>query len=311
MESNSNLLPSPLQGIIPPMITPLLGRETLDVAGLERLIEHILGGGVHGLFILGTTGEAPSLSYRLRYELIDRACKQVNGRVPVLVGITDTCFTESINMANKARDAGAQAVVLAPPYYFPAGQAELLEYLEHLTPELPLPLFLYNMPSLTKAVIEPQTVRAAADINGIVGLKDSSGNMVYFHQLQSLLKDHPDFALLIGREELLAETVLLGGHGGISGGANFIPKLYVDLYNAARSRDLPTIEALHEKVMQISSAIYSVGRYESSYLKGVKCTLSCMNICSDFLAEPFHRFRSTERDVIRRHLEELGIVKKQ
>ena len=311
MELNSNILSSPLRGIIPPMITPLLDRDTLDVAGLERLIEHILGGGVHGLFILGTTGEAPSLSYRLRYELIDRACKQVNGRVPVLVGVTDTCFVESINTANKARDAGAQAVVLAPPYYFPAGQAELIEYLEHLTPELPLPLFLYNMPSLTKAVIEPQTVRAAADITGIVGLKDSSGNMVYFHQLQSILRDHPDFAFLVGREELLAETVLLGGHGGVTGGANFIPKLYVDLYNAARSRDLPRVEALHETVMQISNSIYSVGRYESSYLKGLKCTLSCMNICSDFLAEPFHRFRSTERDVIRRHLEELGIVKKQ
>ena len=310
MESNSNVLPSPLRGIIPPMITPLLDRDTLDVAGLERLIEHILSGGVHGLFILGTTGEAPSLSYRLRYELIERVCGQVKGRVPVLVGITDTCFTESLNTANKARDAGAQAVVLAPPYYFPAGQAELLEYIKHLTPELPLPLFLYNMPSLTKAVFEPQTVRAAADISGIVGLKDSSGNMVYFHQLQSLLKNYPDFSLLVGREELLAETILLGGHGGVCGGANLIPKLYVDLYNAACSRDLPAIEALHEKVMQISTTIYSVGRYGSSYLKGLKCTLSCMNICSDFLAEPFHRFRSTERDVIRRHLEELGIVKK-
>ena len=311
MTSSSNLLPKPLRGIVPPMITPLLDRETLDVPGLERLIEHILGGGVHGLFILGTTGEAPSLSYRLRYELIDRACEQVNGRVPVLVGITDTCFTESVNIANKARDAGAEAVVLAPPYYFPAGQAELLEYLEHLTAELPLPLFLYNMPSYTKAMFEPPTVRAAADIDGIVGLKDSSGNMVYFHQLQSLLKDHPDFGLLMGREELLAETVLLGGHGGVSGGANFLPTLYVDLYNAARTRDLPKLETFHEQVMQISSAIYHVGRYESSYLKGLKCPLSCLGICNDFLAEPFHRFRSTERDVIRRHLEELGIVEKE
>ena len=113
MEPNLNILPRPLRGIITPMITPLLDRDKLDVAGLDRLIEHILGGGVHGLFILGTTGEAPSLSYRLRYELIDRACKQVNGRVPILVGITDTCFTESINMAIKAKDTGAQAVVLA------------------------------------------------------------------------------------------------------------------------------------------------------------------------------------------------------
>jgi len=311
MESNSNVLPSPLRGIIPPVVTPLLDRDTLDVAGLERLIEHILSGGVHGLFILGTTGEAPSLSYRLRYELIERVCGLVKGRVPVLVGITDTSFAESVNMASKAKDAGALAVVLAPPYYFPAGQAELLEYIEHLTPELPLPLFLYNMPSLTKAVFETQTVRAATQISGIVGIKDSSGNMAYFHQLQSVLQDRPDFSLLMGHEELLAEAVLLGASGGVCGGANILPKLYVDLYNAARSRDLETMEALHKRVMQISTSIYGVGRYQSSYLKGLKCSLSCMGICSDFLAEPFHRFRSAEHDVIRLHLEELGIIQKQ
>jgi len=310
MESSSNELPSPLRGIIPPMVTPLLDRDTLDLAGLERLIEHILSGGVHGLFILGTTGEAPSLSHRLRYELIERVCGLVKGRVPVLVGITDTSFTESVNTAVKAKDAGAQAVVLAPPYYFPAGQPELLEYLQHLTPELPLPLFLYNMPSLTKAVFEPQTVRATADISGIAGLKDSSGDMAYFKQLLSLLKDHPDFSLLMGHEELLAEAVLLGACGGVCGGANILPKLYVDLYEAARSRDMEKMEEFHKKVMKISTSIYGVGRYQSSYLKGLKCSLSCMGICSDFLAEPFHRFRSTEHDLIRRHLEELGIVQK-
>ncbi|MFQ6035317.1 MAG: dihydrodipicolinate synthase family protein [Sedimentisphaerales bacterium] len=308
MKSNSKMLPRPLRGIIPPMVTPLLDQDSLDVAGLEQLIEHILAGGVHGLFILGTTGEAPSLSYRLRYELIERVCGQVKGRVPVLVGITDTSFVESVKMACKARDAGAQAVVLAPPYYFPAGQAELIEYLKHLTLELPLPLFLYNMPSYTKAVFEPETVQAAANIAGIVGLKDSSGDMIYFHRLLSLLKDYKDFTLLMGPEELLAEAVVLGGHGGVCGGANLVPQLYVDLYNAACSRDLAKIGSLHKKVMQISNTIYSVGRYESSYLKGIKCALSCMGICSDFLAEPFHRFRRAERNVIRRHLKELGIM---
>jgi len=311
MELNSNLLPRPLRGIIPPMVTPLMDRDTLDAAGVERLIEHILAGGVDGLFILGTTGEAPSLSYRLRYELIERVCARVKRRVPVLVGITDTSFVESVNIACKAKDAGAQAVVLAPPYYFPAGQAELLEYLKHLAPELPLPLFLYNMPYYTKLVFEPEMVQAAAEIAGVVGLKDSSGKMVYFHQLQSLLKDRPDFSLLIGQEELLAETILLGGHGGVSGGANLAPRLYVDLYNAACSKDLSAVESLRRKVMQISTSIYSVGKYESSYLKGLKCALSCMGICNDFMAEPFHRFRQAERKVIRRHLEELGIMEKR
>ncbi len=308
MGSNANVLPRPLRGIIPPLVTPLLDRDTLDAAGLERLIEHILAGGVHGLFVLGTTGEAPSLSYRLRYELIERVCGQVKGRVPVLVGITDTSFVESVNIARKARDSGAQAVVLAPPYYFPAGQAELLEYLRHLTPELPLPVFLYNMPSYTKLVYEPETIRAAADFPGIAGIKDSSGNMIYFRRLQSLLKDHPDFSLLIGREELLAEAVLLGGHGCVCGGANLIPQLYVELYNAAYSKDLPKVESLHKKVMQLSTTIYGVGQYESSFLKGLKCALSCMGICNDFMAEPFHRFRRAEHKVIQRYVKELGIT---
>jgi 4-hydroxy-tetrahydrodipicolinate synthase len=311
MESSSNVLPKPIRGIIPPMVTPLLDRDSLDVAGLEKLIEHILAGGVQGLFILGTTGEAPSLSQRLRRELIERVCEQVKGRVPVLVGITDTCFVESVNIACKAKDAGAQAVVLAPPYYFPAGQGELLEYLEHLMPELPLPLVLYNMPSYTKLVFEPKTVKAAAAITGIVGIKESSGDMVYFNKLLSLLKKQPDFSLLMGHEELLAEAVLAGAHGGVCGGANLVPKLYVNLYNAAYSKDMPTVESLQKKVMQISKAIYGVGKYESSYLKGLKCALSCMGICSDFLAEPFHRFRRAERKVIRRHIEELGFMQNE
>jgi len=299
---------SPLRGVIPPIVTPLSGRDSLDAAGLERLIEHILSGGVHGLFVLGSSGEAPSLSYRLRYELIDRTCEQVAGRVPVLVGITDTSFTESINTANKAKDSGAAAVVLAAPYYFPSGQAELLEYIEHMVPELPLPLFLYNMPAFTKAAFEPKTVRAAAEIDGIAGIKDSSGDMAYFHQLRSLLKDSPDFSLLVGREELMAEAILLGAHGCVPGGANIIPRLYVDLYDAACSRDLAKIDLLHSRVLEISTSLYRVGHYPSSFLKGIKCALSCMGICGDFLAEPFHRFRRTEREVIRRQLERLGIL---
>ena len=127
-------LPRPLRGIIPPLATPLSDRDRLDLPGLERLIEHVLAGGVHGLFLLGTTGEAPGLSHRLRCELIERACAQVAGRVPVLVGVSDTAFVESVELAEHAADAVAHAVVLAPPYYFPAGQAELAGYVDAWPP---------------------------------------------------------------------------------------------------------------------------------------------------------------------------------
>ena len=105
-----------LHGIIPPLVTPLSSRDQLDSAGLERLVEHVLAGGVQGLFILGTTGEAPSLGYRLRRELIKAVCQQVDGRVPVLVGITDTAFVESVGLAEQAAECGAAAVLLSTPY---------------------------------------------------------------------------------------------------------------------------------------------------------------------------------------------------
>jgi 4-hydroxy-tetrahydrodipicolinate synthase len=176
------------------MVTPLKDRDTLDLWGLERLVEHILGGGVQGLFILGTTGEGPSLSYRLRCELIERVCGQVNGRVPVLVGVTDTAFVESVNLAGIAADEGAAAVVLAPPYYFPAGQAELLEYLEHIATELPLPVFLYNMPSHTKIKFELGTLRQALTLPNVMGLKDSSGDLEYFRQAAEVVRAVPGAA---------------------------------------------------------------------------------------------------------------------
>lgn len=288
---------APLSGIIPPLATPLRAGDELDVAGLERLVEHVLAGGVQGLFLLGTTGEGPSLSYRLRRELVERVCRQVAKRVPILVAITDTIFAESIALARHSAEHGADAVVVAPPYYLPAAQPELAEYVDHLVAALPLPLMLYNMPSLTKVVFEPDTVRRAMDNPRIIGLKDSSANMLYFHRLLALLPHRPDWSLLMGPEELLMESVLLGGHGGVSGGANVFPELYVRLCREARRTpgDREQVRDLHLQVLRVAGSLYGVGRHSSAVIKGIKCALSCLGICDDFMAEPFHRFRDPER----------------
>ncbi|MGQ8337453.1 dihydrodipicolinate synthase family protein [Sunxiuqinia sp. A32] len=295
----------PLRGIVPPLVTPLKDNDTLDVDGLERLIEHTIGGGVHGVFILGTTGEFASLSYKLRKELIEKTCRMVNGRVPVLVGIADSAFQESINLANCADKNGAEAAVLTPPYYFSSGQSELLEYLERIMVQIPLPLFIYNMPVHTKVMFAPETVKAAADIPGIIGMKDSSANLAYFNQIRYLLKDRPDFTFMVGPEELTADFVLMGGHGGVNGGANLFPHLYVKLYEASVAKDFDMIYQHQDKIMQISTSIYNIGHYGSSYLKGLKCALSVKGICDDFMAEPFHRFRKEEREKVIKALDAL------
>ena len=297
-----------LTGIVPPLITPLKERDTLDIAGLERLVERLITNGVSGLFILGTTGEGPSLSYRLRRELIERTMKLAAGRVPVLVGITDTSFTESIEISRFAADKGVHSVVAATPYYFPAGQAELLEYLEDLVRELPLPLFLYNMPALTKVSFELDTIRAAQQWDKVIGIKDSSCDMIYFHKMLAVAKQRPDWAVFVGPEELTAEAVLLGAHGGVNGGANLHPRLYVDLYQAAAAQDLQIVRQLHAQVMGLAGRIYAVGKHKSAIIKGLKCALSLLNVCDDCMAEPFRRFNEPERDKVRAHLIELGLL---
>jgi len=288
------------------MVTPLADRGTLDLAGTERLVEHILAGGVAGLFILGTTGEGPSLSYRLRQELVELVAERVASRVPLLVGITDTAFEESIALAEFAADAGAQAVVLAAPCYYPATQADLARHVEHLAAESPLPVFLYNMPSHTKLAFEPDTLRRLMEAPNVVGLKDSSADMIYFHQVRRLARARPDWTLLVGPEELLAESVLLGGDGGVCGGANLFPRLYVELYQASHRGDVERVRDLHDEVLGIAAALYTVASPGAAVTAGLKCALSCWGICGDAMAEPFQAMTDSQRELIRKRLEGLG-----
>ena len=299
---------TPLSGIIPPLVTPLVDNKTLDVESLERLIEHLIAGGVHGLFVLGTTGEEQSLSYDVRKQMIKESCRINRGCLPLLACITDTSIVESIKLAKVAADCGADGVVSAPPYYFATGQPELAQFYEELVPQLPLPVFLYNMPSHVKVNFAPDTVRRLAEMEQVVGFKDSSANAVYFQSVMYKVQHRKDFAMLVGPEEITGECVLLGGHGGINGGANMFPELYVGMYHAARNRDIETVLKLQQLIMQISTSIYTVGKHGSSYLKGLKCALSLLGIINDdFVASPFYKFEAPERAKIQEALNALPI----
>jgi len=301
-------LPSPLRGIIPPLPTPLLAPDKLDVEGLDRLIGYVLAGGVHGLFLLGSTGEGPSLSPRLRRELIRHACRITRGRVPVLTGITDTSAEESVSLAQFAADAGADAVVVAAPCYFRTTQVELLEHIRRLVPRLTLPVLLYNIPIFTGNAFEIPTVMEAAKLPGVIGFKDSSGDMIAYHRMRLALSGRPGFSLLVGSEELLADAVLLGGHGSVAGGANLDPRLYVDLYEAAMAGKLAEVRLLHDRVLRLATGIYRVGSYGAGFLKGIKCALSLMGICGEALAEPYVPLDGEHREHIRARLEEMGLL---
>jgi len=291
-----------LHGIIPPLVTPMTDEGLLDENGLKRLIEHIIDGGVHGIFILGTTGEGPSLSYDLRRSMIAKTSAIVNKRVPVLVGITDTSINESIDLAHIAKLNGADAVVVAPPYYFNIGQKEFIHYIKHLSNHCPLPIFLYNMPGLTRLQIDVDTIVSLLKLKNVIGVKDSSGNMEYYKQLCKSVAAYPVFN---GPEELLADSLNLGGNGGVSGGANLFPKLYVGLYNAHRGKNDLLVQEYQNKILKVSESLYHVGSGEGTFIRGLKCALSEMNICNDYVAFPYKKFDDIDRDIIKVNLQNV------
>ena len=276
-----------IRGIIPPMVTPLLGQDTLDAEGIDRLVEHLIDGGAAGIFILGTTGEAQSLSYRLRREFIARVCARVAGRVPVLVGVTDTAFAESISLGDYAADSGATGLVAAAPYYSSVSQTELCDHFTALADALPLPLYLYNMPSCVKVMLELPTVLRLADHPNIAGLKDSSANMTYFASLLYHLGGRADFALYVGPEEITGEAVLMGADGGINGGANLFPRLYSAMFAAADRGELAEVRRLQGLIERVSGTVYSLVPGGSAYLRGLKAAAGLLGLCSPLPALPW------------------------
>ncbi len=274
------MLPSKLHGIIPPVVTPLIDINTLDIDGLEKILDRLIENHVHGLFILGTTGEGPNLSHSIRKEIIKHITSFVNGRKPVFVCVTDTSPEELLDLAYYAADNGADALVFAPPYYTPINQQELLDYSAWLIPQLPLPTLIYNMPSHCKVSFSIDAVKKLSNIENIIGIKDSSGDMSYLNNLMGCV-ERQDFCFFTGPEILLAETLFIGGSGGVSGGANLYPQLFVSLFEAFQQGDLVNVVSIQQAVKELDRAVYFEG-----FMKGVKTALAIKGICKEVAIPP-------------------------
>ena len=292
------------KGIIPPAVTPLTAERNLDVAGLERLIEHMITGGIHGIFILGTTGEGPAIGCKVQKDMVRESIRIVNGRLPVLVGISSAACQESVEQAQFAYECKANGVVAAPPCYFNLGEPELFDYYKYLAEESKLPLFVYNMPGMTKVYMKPSLIKKLAEIPNIRGYKDSSSNMPDFHEVLLNLKDREDFSIFVGPEELLGESVLFGADGGVAGGANLNPEIFVGMYNAALQGNISKMQEFQKKIYS-QRQLYSLGSFQSSMIKGLKSALAHRGICQDHLAAPFNHFEKQHADEVQKILDTL------
>jgi dihydrodipicolinate synthase/N-acetylneuraminate lyase len=293
---------APLHGVIPPLVTPLSKNDQLDVVHLEKLIEYQLGAGVHGFFLLGTTGEGPSLSHALKAEVTQRVCQIVAGRVPVLVNVSDTSFIETIQLAKVAAKSGAQALVVTCPYYFPLDQEDLWKYLANLIKQLPLPIYLYNMPSHVKVSMSSEVLERSVQEPAILGIKDSSGDHTYFKSVLQIAKQRPEWSVMVGPEELFVDVMNWGANGGVLGGANLYPKVLVQLFHALRSQDKGMQETLIERMHWFHQHVLQLIPRANGWLVGLKTALALEGLCEERFAEPLHPMSDDEREVLKKHL---------
>ena len=294
-----------LSGLIPPMVTPLDAKRRLDKKGTKNMVNHLLNGGVDGIFLLGTTGEGPHLSYAIREELVKTVCRLVKGRVPVLVGITETDMDDAVAFAAKCKAFGAAAAVAAPPYYFKLTQAECTAWFTEMADRLPLPLVIYDMPAHTDTVIDPSTIAKLAAHPNIVGMKDSSSIIALFNKFRLVLEKADGFSLFMGPDEAMGEAVLLGADGGVCTGANLWPAQFKAMYLAAKAGDVEKVRRLQRFTTLSSSLLYGLGQGQGGFLKGVKCALAEMGLVQNVLTAPFTPFAGAERRKVRAALKTL------
>ncbi|MCA9152411.1 MAG: dihydrodipicolinate synthase family protein, partial [Planctomycetales bacterium] len=174
-----------------------------------------------------------------------------------------------------------------------------------LVDKLPLPIMLYNMPGCCKTWYDVESVVELSHHERILGLKDSSGDLDYFHRVTQALSENEEFAFFVGPEELLVECIDRGAHGGVNGGANMFPQLYVQMYNAAVNGERERADELKQLVLAISNTIYAASDGPSRIIKGIKSVLAELGVCDDQMAEPFTRHTAEGRKLIQQHLAEL------
>ena len=288
------------------MVTPLDAKWRLDKKGTKNMVNHLLKGGVDGIFLLGTTGEGPHLSYAIREELVTTVCGLVKGRVPVLVGITETDRDDAVAFAARCKTHGASAVVAAPPYYFKLTQAECVAWFTEMADRLPLPLVIYDMPAHTDTTIEPATIAKLAAHPNIIAMKDSSSVIALFNKFRVALEPFAEkFSLFMGPDEAMGEAVLMGADGGVCTGANLWPAQFKAMYLAAKAGDVENVRRLQRFTTMSSYLLYGLGQGQIGFLKGVKCALSEMGLIQNVLASPFVPFDGLKQKAVRSALKVL------
>ena len=293
------------EGIFSPTITPLDEKERVDELGFVNQLNRLIDNGVHGIYLLGTSGEFTTLTNTERERAMDIATKAVGGRVPIICGVMDTSTQRVIENIEAATQFGVDAVAATPGYYYPStDDADLIQFYQAVAGSTELPVFIYNIPSTVKTAIKPQVVAELADAcDNIVGIKDSSGDWTNCLNLLALFGDRTDFAVMLGSHTAIGAAVLFGADGGVVSISNVAPKESVALYNAAKARDIDEVHRLQKLLLRLSK-MYTYGQGVS----GMKACLEILGVCNAYTTSPLLPISDAAKAELRELLTELEIL---
>ncbi len=297
--------PKPLrvEGIVPALITPMNQDETISEKGLRAVIEHVISGGVHGIFILGSQGESFTLTLEEKKSVITTTVEASAGRVPVYVGTGMITTTQSVQMTKLARELGADTVSVITPYFIKPSQKELIDHYKAIAEAADdMPVLLYNNPMRTGVSIDVETVVTLAEIDNVVGMKDSSADLIqtmtYINATRNM-----DFSVMVGNDASIFAALVSGGTGAVAATANVAPALIVGIYNAVKSGDIAKARDLQYRLFPIRRA-FALGTFPLV----VKEAVNMIGLPAGPARRPIQPLSTEKRQELKKVLSDAGLL---
>ncbi len=291
-----------VSGVLVALATPLNRDGSVDEPSITRLVEHVLAGGVHGLLPLGSTGEGAALDEAARRRVLSAVVEAGAGRVPVICGVAQASVASVRTEIESAARLGADAVLVAPPFYYPMDQASVLAFYRRIAEDAPVPILVYNIPQFTKVVVEPATIATLAAQGAVKGVKDSSRDFEYFEGVCIATREVDGFRVFTGSDSMLVASLAAGASGTICGAANIAPDWVVRVYDDYARGDLAAARAGQDKVYQLVMALRG-----DVFPSAIKAALHMLGICEPWPAPPATRLDERRESRLRDRLAELGL----
>ena len=291
----------PIIGSIVALVTPMLDNGDIDYPGLRRLIDWHIAEGTDCIGVVGTTGESPTVSMEENCEIIRVAVEQARGRVPIMAGTGANSTREAIELTRFAKQVGADCHLSVVPYYNRPSQEGIFQHFKAIAEAVDLPMVLYNVPGRTVADMQPETTLRLAQVPGIVGIKEASGNI---ERAGWLIKQAPKgFSIYSGDDGTAVALMLLGGHGNVSVTANVAPRLMHELCMAAIEGQARRAAEIHLRLLPLHRHLFC----EPSPAPA-KYALSRLGRCANALRLPIVPLTATGERLVEQAMRDSGLL---